>query len=103
MRAPASVFFGERRRLGVERPPLRGGEHGIGLVRRVRRIDELPRRVRTVGFPDVLFRCFGEAVVVFPLFRASRRDSRVLIQIILELSKPFRLFFLVEMNPEFQD
>ena len=72
-------------------------------MRRVRRIDELPRRVRNVGFPDVLFRCFGEAVVVFPLFRASRRDSRVLIQIILELSKPFRLFFQIEMNPEFQD
>ena len=96
-------FFCARRRLGVERPPLRGGEHGIGLVRLVRRIDELPRRVRNVGFLDVLFRCFGEAVVAFPFLPASRRDLRVLIQIMLELSKPFRLFFLVEMNPEFQD
>ena len=96
-------FFCARRRLGVERPPLRGGEQGIGLVRLVRRIDELPRRVRNVGSPDVLFRCFGEAVVAFPFFPSSRRDPRVLIQIMLELSKPFRKFFLVEMNPEFQD
>jgi hypothetical protein len=72
-------------------------------VRLVRRIDELPRRVRNVGSPDVLFRCFGEAVVAFPFFPSSRRDPRVLIQIMLELSKPFRKFFLVEMNPEFQD
>ena len=74
----------------------------MGLVRRVRRIDKLPRRIRTVGFPDVLFRCFDEAVAAFSFFPVSRRNPQVLTQILLEFPKPFRLFFLVEMNPEFK-